>query len=269
MQYNFNYSDNEYHTKPNAHRFIWDRLVLGTRAFFFMRMFHLVRSFNGIIRRGGFSNESWCDASYYGMESVEGCGGRLHFLGINKILSVDGPCVFIGNHMSTLETFLLPGIICPKKPSSFVVKTALIEMPLFGTIMKATMPIVVGRVNPVEDFKVVINEGCELIRSGRSVIVFPQSTRGSIFDPEKFNSIGVKLAKKAGVPIIPIALKTDFWDNGKWIKDIGPVHRELDVYIEFGDAINVSGAGKEEHQQIVSFIKNRLNKWGGQVQNYD
>jgi len=265
MNYNYNYAGNEYHTQKNAKHFIRDYLMFKTRAYFLCRMFYLVYYFSRDIRAGKFSNMSWCGASYYAMKSVECCGGKMHFLNIDNILEVDGPAVFIGNHMSTLETFLLPGIICPKKVSSFVIKTDLIEMPLFGTIMKASTPIVVGRTSPSEDLKTVMHDGCEMINSGRSVIVFPQSTRGSVFNPEKFNSIGVKLARKAGVPIIPFAVKTDFWDNGKWIKDTGPVHREREVYIEFGKPIIVSGIGKEEHQQIVSFIKDRLTQWGGKI----
>ena len=167
--------------------------------------------------------------------------------------------------MSTLETFLLPGLICPRKPSSFVVKKELVESFYFGPIMKGTLPIVVGRHNPMDDLRVILSEGASKLKSGRSVIVFPQHTRSVQFKPNEFNSVGIKLAKKAEVMVIPMAVKTDFWGNGKVVKDFGKVNRAKDVYIEFGEPMTVDGNGKEPHQKIVDFIKSRLTKWGGSI----
>jgi 1-acyl-sn-glycerol-3-phosphate acyltransferase len=93
------------------------------------------------------------------------------------------------------------------------------------------------------------------------MIVFPQSTRTAQFQPEEFNSIGVKLAKKAEVPIIPVAIKTDFWGNGKIIKDFGKINRDKDVYIEFGEPLQVEGSGKETHTKIIEFIQKKLKEW--------
>jgi 1-acyl-sn-glycerol-3-phosphate acyltransferase len=106
-----------------------------------------------------------------------------------------------------------------------------------------------------------MTDGEKLLESGRSVIVFPQSTRGA-FIPKQFGSIGNKLAKKAGVPVIPIALKTDFWGNGKYIKAAGPLNRDKEVYFEFGHSIEIKGNGKAEHEEVISFIQKKLNEWG-------
>ena len=48
-----------------------------------------------------------------------------------------------------------------------------------------------------------------------SVLIFPQTTRELFFDPKKFNTLGIKLAKRAKVPVIPIAVKTDAWWHGQ------------------------------------------------------
>lgn len=258
----FNYRQDSYDTPENTPRMFGDYLLCGTRLFFFYRMARVIISANRkILKKGCYTIEDWCDDSYYTFRSVEGCGAKIHIRGMNFIDSVSGPAVFIGNHMSTLETFLLPGIICPRKPSSFIVKKELTESFYFGRIMRGTKPIVVGRENPMEDLKTVLNDGTAKLKSGRSVIVFPQSTRSAKFNPEEFNSIGVKLAKKADVPIIPMAIKTDFWGNGKIIKDFGKISREKDVHIEFGESLRVEGNGKETHTKVVKFIQRRLDEW--------
>jgi 1-acyl-sn-glycerol-3-phosphate acyltransferase len=255
------FSCDSYDTPENVQRLFGDKLAMGTSLYFYYRFLWLIYHTNRMIKKGKFSNEEWCNSSYYNIDTLEGCGAKLHIRGLDNIKKNAGPVVFVSNHMSTLETFTLPGIICPIKPSSFIVKQNLIDNPFFGRIMRATLAIAVTREDPVKDYKTVMADGKRLIDSGRSVIVFPQSTRGSKFLPEEFNSIANKLAKNAGVPVIPIALKTDFWRNGKYIKDIGLLNRGEEVYFEFGPAIKIEGNGKTEHNNIISFIQQKLDEW--------
>ena len=163
--------------------------------------------------------------------------------------------------MSTLETVTLPFMILPFRYAVFVIKKQLFKVPFFGTYTKSTGCIGVTRKSPSEDFKQVMNEGSKKLKNGQSVIVFPQSTRDTIFNPENFNSLGIKLARRNNVPVIPLALKTDFWSSGKLFKDFGPLDLSKKIYFEFGEPFEIKGSGKEEDQRVVEFIKGRLKKW--------
>ena len=174
---------------------------------------------------------------------------------------VAGPCVFIANHMSTLETICLPAVIQPYKDCTFIVKRGIVEYPVFKHIMRSRDPIVVDRANPREDLKVVLEEGCNLLARGRSIVVFPQTTRTVTFEPEQFNTIGVKLAKRANVPIIPLALKTDAWGIGTLVKEFGRIDPTKKVHMAFGAPITVQGRGSDEHKQIVEFIQQQMQRW--------
>jgi 1-acyl-sn-glycerol-3-phosphate acyltransferase len=101
----------------------------------------------------------------------------------------------------------------------------------------------------------------DLLSRGISIVIFPQSTRSLEFKPEEFNSLGVKLAKKAGVKVVPIALKTDFWGNGKLVKEAGPIDRHKPIFIKFGEPFVVTGSGKEENQKIIDYIHRSLEEW--------
>jgi len=127
--------------------------------------------------------------------------------------------------------------------------------------MKSRNPIVVGRSDPRKDLEAVMNGGVDLLKNGTSIVIFPQSTRSIEFKPEEFNSLGVKLARKADVDVVPIALKTDFWGNGKWIKELGPLDHNKHIHIKFGEPMHVTGNGKEENQKIIDFIKSSLKEW--------
>jgi len=212
--------------------------------------------------RNQFPTGEWAKSSYTVMKLLEECGGRFHVSGLDNIRNCEGPVVFIGNHMSTLETMVLPFLIAPIKDVTFVVKDSLVKNGVFGPIMRSRDPIVVSRHNSRQDLLLVINQGQEILAGGRSVVIFPQSTRRIDFNPEGFNSLGVKLAAKASVQVIPFALKTDFWRNGRLVKDLGPLNSlNRDIYFAFGSPIKISGSGKEENKAIIDFIQTHLKSW--------
>ena len=135
------------------------------------------------------------------------------------------------------------------------------KMPVFGPIMRSRDPILVGRTNAREDLRAVLEQGAKKLRSGQSIVVFPQSTRSFDFNPEEFNSLGIKLALKANVPVVPIALKTDAWGIGKKIKDFGPIDIRKKIYFAFGERMIIQNRGADEHKKVISFIKDHLNTW--------
>jgi 1-acyl-sn-glycerol-3-phosphate acyltransferase len=216
-------------------------------------------------RRGAFDSLEFAKSSYRVVRPIEKCGGRLKVQGLNHVARTEGSVVFVANHMSLLEAMILPLLILAFKEVAFVVKKSLLDYPLFGRILRSLPLISVTRQNPREDFKEVLNQGTEVIGRGISVVVFPQSTRSAIFNPESFNTLGIKLAHRARVPVLPVALKTDFLDNGRIIKDLGRAHPERTIYVEFGAPLGIEGTGRTQHEQTVAFISDRLRDWGAVV----
>ncbi|MBI5213137.1 MAG: 1-acyl-sn-glycerol-3-phosphate acyltransferase [Nitrospirae bacterium] len=212
-----------------------------------------------------YGNAEWCDSSLESLRALEYVGVRIKITGIDNFRKLEGPCVFISNHMSTLETFVLPAIISPLKEATFVVKKSLIDYPVFKHLMRSRDPIVVGRTNPREDLKAVLEGGIERLEAGRSIIIFPQTTRTAVLDPKAFNTIGIKLAQRANVPVVPVALKTDAWGNGKYLKDFGKIDRSKKVYFAFGEPLWIKGRGAEEHNRIIEFISGKLKEWSNRA----
>lgn len=229
---------------------------------FYLRiLFGPLRRLYWLAIRKQCTDQEWSNASAWFADILEKIGCRIHIEGLNNINATKKPCVYVANHMSTLETFILPAIIRPKRKVTFVVKKSLVTMPFFGPIMRSRNPVVVGRENPREDLVTVLTEGCRILKDGTSLIVFPQHTRSLRFEEEHFNSIGVKLARKAGVSIVPIALKTDAWGQGKKIKELGRIRPDLPVRFKIALPLEVEGTGKKTHEQICEFISQTLAEW--------
>jgi 1-acyl-sn-glycerol-3-phosphate acyltransferase len=216
-------------------------------------------------RRGAYDDEAWAQSSLEIIRNLERCGARLTIEGMDRVRAAEGPLVIVSNHMSTLETVVLPGLVRPMKPVTYVVKEKLLKGIFWGPIMRSRDPIPVTRKDPRADLEVVLREGQARLAAGISVIIFPQGTRTPAFSRAGFNSLGVKLASRAGVSVLPVALKTDFWGSGGLFRGFGPVHRDREVRIEFGEALPVSGRGKAEHEACLDFIESRLRAWGASV----
>jgi len=234
---------------------------MGRGAYFYGRFLRTVIRSRWQVARGRYDRNAFIQSGIDVLRAIEQCNGRFHITGLDHLRSCDEPVVFIGNHMSALENNVFPGVIGQFKPFTFVIKESLLRYPVFGPLLASQNPIPLGRSDPRADLKLLLDEGCERIARGISVLVFPQGTRTNSIDPHSFNTIGVKLARKAGVRILPIAVKTNFWQNGKRFRDFGPIDRTQSIYFAFGAAIPVDKTGREAHQQALDFIHSHLVRW--------
>ena len=254
-------TSDKYQTPIKSKLTFCDRLKLDSRIYFTLKLIRILITSRRQALRKIYDTVAWVKSSFYIFRAIEKAGGRFDISGMDNITKHDGPVLFIGNHMSTLETMILPCIIASRRKVTFVVKNSLVKHPLFKEIMLSSNPIVVGRSDPRKDLEVVMTEGRERLSKGVSVVIFPQSTRKVEFNPEEFNSLGVKLAKKNNVAVVPIALKTDYWSNGKIIKELGPIDHKKTIFIKFGEPFMINGSGKEENNEIINFIQSSLSEW--------
>ena len=230
-------------------------------ASFYYNLFLIVYRASWMAKRGDYDGQVWVKSSHNVLRELEKIGVQIEITGIEHVIEHNRPAVIIGNHMSMMETLLLPVMIRPVINVTFVIKESLLHYPVFKYVMRSRNPVAVGRTNPREDLKTVMTQGVERLGNGTSVIVFPQTTRAQIFDSKQMSSIGVKLAKKADVSVIPLALKTDAWKNGTIFKDFGRIDKNLIARFAFGEPLKVSGRGNEEHRAINDFIAGKLSEW--------
>lgn len=234
-------------------------------ACFYPKIIGIVLRCSRLARQGRYDKIAWARSSEEVASFLESTGCRIQAEGLHYLGTIDRPCIFVGNHMSTLETFVLPAMIIPRCENlTFVVKRSLIEYPFFKHVMLSRNPVVVDRVNPRDDLKAVMEQGAARLAAGYSLIIFPQHTRSIAFDPEQFNSIGIKLAARTGAPVVPVALQTSAWSPGKLLKDYGPIIPSRPVRFAFGEPFTVAGKGGEEHQRVVRFIQEHLARWSHQ-----
>jgi 1-acyl-sn-glycerol-3-phosphate acyltransferase len=213
-----------------------------------------------LAKRGMLTEDGWATKSLEVIQVVERCGGRVA-VSLPEAVRANQPCVYVGNHMSVLETIILPCILVPFGHPTIVIKKDLLSYPALKHTLFKVKPIAVSRTDPRGDLKTVLKEGRASLERGESVLIFPQATRSVAFDAEVFNSLGVKLAARSKVPAVPLALKTDFSGLGPIVKEFGKISREKTVHFSFGEPLDAAADTKAAQAAVVNFITGSLERW--------
>lgn len=142
-------------------------------------------------------------AKLWGMAIIKFSKIQIEVFDVEKVYK-DGPVIFISNHQSLFDIFIFYSFL--DISFRWMAKKSLFSLPIIGPSMKAAGYIPVER----EDKKKAMQslfEAAEQIKNGKSVIIFPEGTRGKI-DGEMlpFKKGSFILAKKANVVIQPIVI---------------------------------------------------------------
>ncbi|AIQ92048.1 acyl-phosphate glycerol 3-phosphate acyltransferase [Methylobacterium sp. XJLW] len=122
------------------------------------------------------------------------------------------PCLIVANHQSTWETLaflvLVPDV-------AIVAKRELLAIPVVGWFLRRSPMIVIDRGNGTQALRTMIDEGRAAVAAGRSVLIFPEGTRGGIDAPLRFKRGVELLYGRLGLPVVPVALNSGlFWPGG-------------------------------------------------------
>lgn len=115
----------------------------------------------------------------------------------------EGPVIFMSNHQSNFDILsLLSGI---PNQLHWIAKKELFEIPVFGPSMLRGGYIPLDRGDGRKALQ-SMDEAADMIRNGRSVVMFPEGTRSADTRLLPFKRGGFILARKAGVPVIPVTI---------------------------------------------------------------
>ncbi len=240
------------------------RSLPGESSLFNFTLLGIVLKARGLAKKGKLDDKLISEFSDDVHRVVIRHGGQFQITGLQNIPKGQ-PLVIVSNHMGFLETQLLPWILGCFTPLSVVMKRSLYKSWIFHPIGVAGKSIALSRTNIREDLDIVMGEGMGCLKEGRSLLLFPEGTRKDYFKRSEFNSLGVKLAARAGVPILPLALKTDFHSPGKIHSYFGTLNLGRPLHFSFGEPLVVSGRGKQEHRRILDFIESHLRNWGIEI----
>lgn len=129
-------------------------------------------------------------------------GVRLNVIGKEQ-LSKGQSYIFVSNHSSLYD---IPIMICALDYNLRIIyKKELQKVPIFGWGLSKTPYIPIEREDPRKAME-SLDEALTAIRSGDSVIVYPEGTRSRDGKIQAFKRGAFLLAARAGKPIVPITI---------------------------------------------------------------
>jgi 1-acyl-sn-glycerol-3-phosphate acyltransferase len=159
------------------------------------------------------------------------------------------PCVFVGNHQSNFD---IPAVLCNiNRLTGVIAKKNMEKIPIMSYWMRQIHCVLMDRENPREALK-AIAEGIENLKDGYSMLIFPEGTRSRSNNMGEFKKGSMRLAIKAGVPIVPITI----YDTYKAMEGNNGKVKKASAKIIIGKPIYTDDMSKEEKANIAEIVKN-------------
>lgn len=111
-------------------------------------------------------------------------------------------CVFVANHVSNLEA---PALFAVLPRIAVIMKQSLGHLPLLGYAMRLGGFICVDR-KAKDSRRKALDAAVRTLRSGISMLVFPEGTRNQTGSLLPFRPGPFQMAIEAGVPVVPITI---------------------------------------------------------------
>ncbi|MEZ5501295.1 MAG: HAD-IB family hydrolase [Halioglobus sp.] len=125
------------------------------------------------------------------------------------------PAIFVFNHQSLLDSMVLAHLL--REDVVALCKKEMAGTPMIGALLRQADTIFVDRDD--KDQREVLQRALGVLQSGRSLVIAPEGRRSTLGEIQPFKHGSFLIARKAGVPIIPIVLHNvkDALPKGGWL----------------------------------------------------
>lgn len=163
-------------------------------------------------------------------------------------LEAGQPYVFASNHFSLIDTPLVFGLM--PLPFRILARSGLWKIPFIGWHLSRAGHLPVDRSNPRVAAR-NIAYAAEKVRSGRSILIFPEGGRRRGEEMRRFKTGAAHIANQAGVPIVPMAIS-----GTRRILPPGSLHLRPGVAeIRFGEPIPTVGADQTSAAALTERVR--------------
>lgn len=166
----------------------------------------------------------------------------------------DKAVLFVGNHRSYFD--ILVGYVTVPSLMGFVAKKEMLRYPFLKDWMRNVNCLFLDRVNMKEGLKTILT-GIEKVKHGISIWIFPEGTRNRNQDVREmlpFKEGSLKIAEKAGCPVVPVAMTGTADVFEAHIPFMRPSH----VIIEFGKPFYVKELEPEKKKFAGAYTRDLI-----------
>ena len=158
--------------------------------------------------------------------------------------------VVMANHQSNMDIPALLAALPVQLQTSYWAKESLFRVPFLGAAMRAMGFVPVDRVNR-SSAAAMFAASLQLVRDGRSPLVFPEETLAPDDDLLPFQRGGFLMAIKSGLPVLPVGVKgtRDVLPPGSRRFKPGPVR------VRIGEPIPTADLKVTEREELAERVR--------------
>lgn len=210
-------------------------------------LFWIIRQFNPMLshRMSQWVLSSVCD----GLVFLAGI--KLEIRGALNIPK-NTPVLFVGNHTSYFDIVVMLSR-AKDYPIGFVAKKEMIRIPSFNTWMSRIDCIFLDREDIRAGMKSIL-DSIENIKSGISMVIFPEGTRFNDGVTHEFKGGSLKIATKSGCPIIPVSINGG---ENVFEKHV-PKIISTKVVLTYGEPIYVEKLDPDQKKHIAEYVRDKV-----------
>ena len=161
----------------------------------------------------------------------------------------DEAVLFVGNHQSNFDIPLIMSSI--KVPKGFIAKKELEKWPGISMWMKYIRCVFMDRSNIRKSAEAIV-QGIQTLKSGYSMVIFPEGTRSKGKPVAEFKAGSFKLSLKSKVKIIPFTINGSY----KLLEANGGKIKACPVEIYIHKPIDTTKLSKEEISELHTTVRN-------------
>ena len=138
----------------------------------------------------------------------------------------EGPVLFVSNHEGNFDIPTL--LVHIPKPFGFISKVEVKKLPVIRDWMEEMNCVFLDRTDRRSAMR-VLSDSVAQLEAGHSIIIFPEGTRSKGGPIQSFKPGFAKIAKDAGVPVVPIAVRgtSDIMEKNN--NRIRPAHVDIRI----------------------------------------
>lgn len=182
-------------------------------------------------------------------------GAKVNVIGLEN-LPKNETVVFVSNHQSNFDIPLLLSSI--DVPKGFIAKKELETWPVISSWMKLTNCVFMDRVNLRKSAQAIV-EGVKILKSGHSMVIFPEGTRSKGKPVSEFKGGSFKLATKSKCPIVPLTINGTY----KLLEANNNLIKGADVELIIHAPIYTNNLNEDElenlPEKVYSIISSKYN----------
>ncbi len=191
---------------------------------------------------------------------IKAAGTEIEVIG-RENLPDKGPVVYMANHKGQYDSPVLA--VTLQDAPIFIGKEEMQKMPIISQWFNAMGCIYLSRDDMKQSLKAIL-QGIDELKSGQSIVIFPEGTRHKEdTGMGTFKAGSFKLATKANVPIVPIAIQ----NTHKVLEEKGYIQKAK-VTVCIGEMIDTAALTTEEkkglpvvvEEQVAAMLESITNK---------